>query len=271
MQPNSSWLRAAARGALIAALLLAPRPAPAQKAYDPGASDSTIRIGNLMPYSGPASAYAIVGRIEAAYFKMINDQGGINGRKIEFISYDDAYSPPKTVEQVRKLVESDEVLLTFQLIGTPAPVAMAVWVGVVSQFLPVVGTYLAGALPVLLTFIDSPGRAVAVIIAVVVYQQLENLVFVPRVTSRTMNLHPAIAFGSAIAGGASISYSTADGTARVADGDYGTAAGSLAFTGLVGETRDVVVPLVDDNEFDMQAYEHMLDYYHGMCRELCVK
>ena len=92
--------------------------------------------------------------------------------------------------------------IVFQLIGTPAPVAMAVWVGVVSQFLPVVGTYLAGALPVLLTFIDSPGRAVAVIIAVVVYQQLENYVFVPRVTSRTMNLHPAIAFGSAIAGGA---------------------------------------------------------------------
>ncbi|MFZ9629478.1 MAG: AI-2E family transporter [Ilumatobacteraceae bacterium] len=92
--------------------------------------------------------------------------------------------------------------IVFQLIGTPAPVAMAVWVGIVSQFLPVVGTYLAGALPVLLTFIDSPGHAVAVIIAVVVYQQLENYVFIPRVTSRTMNLHPAIAFGSAIAGGA---------------------------------------------------------------------
>lgn len=92
--------------------------------------------------------------------------------------------------------------IVFQLIGTPAPIAMAVWVGAVSQFLPVVGTYLAGALPVLLTFIDSPGRAVAVIGAVVVYQQLENYVFVPRVTSRTMNLHPAIAFGSAIAGGA---------------------------------------------------------------------
>lgn len=92
--------------------------------------------------------------------------------------------------------------VVFQFIGTPAPVAMAVWVGVVSQFLPVVGTYLAGALPALLTFVDSPGRAAAVIITVVVYQQLENYLLVPRITSRTMNLHPAIAFGAAIGGGA---------------------------------------------------------------------
>jgi predicted PurR-regulated permease PerM len=92
--------------------------------------------------------------------------------------------------------------VVFQFIGTPAPVAMAVWVGVVSQFLPVVGTYLAGALPALLTFVDSPGRAAAVIVTVVVYQQLENYLLVPRITSRTMNLHPAIAFGAAIGGGA---------------------------------------------------------------------
>jgi branched-chain amino acid transport system substrate-binding protein len=91
----------------------------AQKKYDTGATDTEIKIGNIMPYSGPASAYGIIGKTEAAYFKMINDKGGINGRKINFISYDDAYSPPKTVEQARKLVESDEVLLIFQSLGTP--------------------------------------------------------------------------------------------------------------------------------------------------------
>jgi ABC-type branched-subunit amino acid transport system substrate-binding protein len=91
----------------------------AQKKYDPGATDTEIKIGNIMPYSGPASAYGVIGKTEAAYFKMINDKGGINGRKINFISYDDAYSPPKTVEQARKLVESDEVLLIFNSLGTP--------------------------------------------------------------------------------------------------------------------------------------------------------
>ncbi|QPF84545.1 ABC transporter substrate-binding protein [Bradyrhizobium genosp. L] len=91
----------------------------AQKKYDTGATDTEIKIGNIMPYSGPASAYGIIGRTEAAYFKKINDAGGINGRKINFISYDDAYSPPKTVEQARKLVESDEVLLIFNSLGTP--------------------------------------------------------------------------------------------------------------------------------------------------------
>src|SRR6266481_2629096 len=85
-------------------------PASAQKKYDPGASDTEIRIGNIMPYSGPASAYAVIGKTEAAYFNKINAEGGINGRKINFISYDDAYSPPKAIEQARKLVESDEVL-----------------------------------------------------------------------------------------------------------------------------------------------------------------
>ncbi|MET0723249.1 MAG: ABC transporter substrate-binding protein, partial [Tardiphaga sp.] len=91
----------------------------AQKKYDPGASDTEIKIGNIMPYSGPASAYGVIGKTEEAYFKKINAEGGINGRKINFISYDDAYSPPKTVEQTRKLVESDEVLLVFNPLGTP--------------------------------------------------------------------------------------------------------------------------------------------------------
>src|SRR5213076_2098197 len=89
----------------------------AQKKYDTGASDTEIKIGQTVPFSGPASPYATIGKTQAAYMKMINDQGGVNGRKINLIQYDDAYSPPKAVEQVRKLVESDEVLLTFQLLG----------------------------------------------------------------------------------------------------------------------------------------------------------
>src|SRR5215471_14594384 len=90
----------------------------AQKKYDTGATDTEIKIGNIMPYSGPASAYGVIGRTEAAYFNKINAAGGINGRKVTFISYDDAYSPPKTVEQARKLVEGDEVLLIFSSLGT---------------------------------------------------------------------------------------------------------------------------------------------------------
>ena len=93
-------------------------PALAQKQYDPGATDTEIKIGNINPYSGPASAYGMIGRTIAAYFTKVNEEGGINGRKINFISYDDGYSPPKTVEQARKLVESDEVLLIFQSLGT---------------------------------------------------------------------------------------------------------------------------------------------------------
>jgi branched-chain amino acid transport system substrate-binding protein len=93
-------------------------PAIAQK-YGPGASDTEIKVGNIMPYSGPLSAYALVGRTEAAYFRKLNDEGGINGRKINFISYDDGFNPSKTVEQTRKLVEDDEVLLIFQSLGTP--------------------------------------------------------------------------------------------------------------------------------------------------------
>ena len=96
----------------------------AQKKYDIGATDTEIKIGNIMPYSGPASAYGLVGRTEAAYFRKINAEGGIKGRKINFISYDDAYSPPKAVEQARKLVESDEVLLIFSSLGTPSNTAI---------------------------------------------------------------------------------------------------------------------------------------------------
>jgi branched-chain amino acid transport system substrate-binding protein len=92
--------------------------------YGPGASDTEIKIGNTMPYSGPASSYGVIGKSEAAYFALVNEQGGINGRKINFISRDDAYSPPKTVEQVRKLVEEDKVLLLFQPLGTPSNTAI---------------------------------------------------------------------------------------------------------------------------------------------------
>ena len=96
----------------------------AEKKYDPGATDAEIKIGHTNPYSGPASAYGTIGRSEAAYFKMINDQGGIIGRKINFISLDDSYSPPRTVEQVRKLVEQEQVLLIFQSLGTPSNTAI---------------------------------------------------------------------------------------------------------------------------------------------------
>jgi branched-chain amino acid transport system substrate-binding protein len=110
-------------GAVSAALVIMAASSSAcfaQKHYDSGATDTEIKIGNIMPYSGPASAYGVIGRTEAAFFKKINDAGGINGRKINFISYDDAYSPPKAVEQARKLVESDEVLLVFNSLGTPS-------------------------------------------------------------------------------------------------------------------------------------------------------
>lgn len=107
-----------------AALLLSAGSALAQKKYDTGASDTEIKIGNIEAYSGPASAYGIIGKTEEAYFKMINDQGGIKGRKINFISYDDGYSPPKTVEQTRKLIESDEVLFIFNPLGTPTQSAV---------------------------------------------------------------------------------------------------------------------------------------------------
>jgi len=110
--------------AAAALTLLSAQGAQAQKKYDTGASDTEIRIGNVEAYSGPASAYGVIGKTEEAYFKMINDQGGINGRKINWISYDDGYSPPKTVEQVRKLIESDEVFLVFNALGTPTQTAV---------------------------------------------------------------------------------------------------------------------------------------------------
>jgi branched-chain amino acid transport system substrate-binding protein len=105
---------------IFALAALAASSASAQKKYDPGATDSEIKIGNFVPYSGPASSYAVLGKTIAAYFNKINDDGGINGRRIKFISYDDAYSPPKAVEQARKLVESDEVLFLFYTLGTPS-------------------------------------------------------------------------------------------------------------------------------------------------------
>jgi ABC-type branched-subunit amino acid transport system substrate-binding protein len=116
--------RFAAFSAAIILVTASVSSALAQKKYDIGATDSEIKIGNIMPYSGPASAYGVIGRTEAAYFRKINAEGGINGRKINFISYDDAYSPPKTVEQARRLVESDEVLMIFGPLGTPSNTAI---------------------------------------------------------------------------------------------------------------------------------------------------
>src|ERR1700726_3916213 len=112
--------RIAALSTVVIAFAAMSGSALAQKKYDTGATDTEIKLGNIMPYSGPASAYGVIGKIEDAYFKMINEQGGINGRKINFISYDDGYSPPKAVEQARKLVESDEVLFVFGPLGTPS-------------------------------------------------------------------------------------------------------------------------------------------------------
>src|SRR6201988_958240 len=112
-------LRLGAVAAALALLAATSSPTFAQKKYDTGATDTEIKIGNIIPYSGPASAYGVIGRTEQAYFNKIKAEGGINGRKINFVSYDDGYSPPKTVEQARKLVESDEVLLIFNSLGTP--------------------------------------------------------------------------------------------------------------------------------------------------------
>jgi branched-chain amino acid transport system substrate-binding protein len=117
---SNRQLRTAAFTTAVIAFAATSSNAFAQKKYDTGATDTEIKLGNIMPYSGPASAYGVIGKIEDAYFKMINEQGGINGRKINFISYDDGYSPPKAVEQARKLVESDEVLFLFGPLGTPS-------------------------------------------------------------------------------------------------------------------------------------------------------
>jgi branched-chain amino acid transport system substrate-binding protein len=120
MHLNKRMLLASMAGFAVAVAT----PALAQKKYDTGANDKEIKIGNTNPYSGPASAYGTIGKTIDAYFKKVNAEGGINGRKINFISYDDGYSPPKAVEQVRKLVESDEVLLVFQPLGTPSNTAI---------------------------------------------------------------------------------------------------------------------------------------------------
>jgi branched-chain amino acid transport system substrate-binding protein len=103
---------------IVASALLAAGPAAAQKKYGPGVTDTEIKLGNTQAYSGPASSYGTISKAIAAYFDKLNAEGGINGRKINFISYDDGYQPPKTVEQTRKLVESDEVLAVFQSLGT---------------------------------------------------------------------------------------------------------------------------------------------------------
>ncbi len=115
---SNQKLRIAALSTAVVAFAATGGTAFAQKKYDTGATDTEIKIGNIMPYSGPASAYGVIGKTEEAYFKKINAEGGINGRKINFISYDDGYSPPKAVEQARKLVESDEALLVFNPLGT---------------------------------------------------------------------------------------------------------------------------------------------------------
>jgi branched-chain amino acid transport system substrate-binding protein len=118
MTRNHRLPAASAAASMLSAAVLLATPVLAQKKYDTGASDTEIRIGNINPYSGPASAYGAIGKTLEAYFKKVNAEGGINGRKIKFISYDDGYSPPKTIEQARKLVESDEVLFIFQSLGT---------------------------------------------------------------------------------------------------------------------------------------------------------
>jgi branched-chain amino acid transport system substrate-binding protein len=110
--------------ASVALCIAVSAPAAAQKKYDPGASDAEIRIGNIAPYSGPASAYGTIGKTLAAYFNKVNAEGGINGRKITFVSYDDGYAPPKTVEQARRLVENDDMLLILNSLGTASNTAI---------------------------------------------------------------------------------------------------------------------------------------------------
>jgi branched-chain amino acid transport system substrate-binding protein len=108
----------------VSAAALASGLRPARAANAPGVTDTEIKIGQTMPYSGPASAYGVIGKADAAYFKMINDQGGVNGRKLTLLSYDDGYSPPKTVEQIRRLVEQDQVAFIFNSLGTPSNYAI---------------------------------------------------------------------------------------------------------------------------------------------------
>jgi branched-chain amino acid transport system substrate-binding protein len=126
-----------------ASLTLLTSPALAQKQYGPGTSDTEIKIGQTIAYSGPASAYGVLGKVEAAYFKWLNDsKGGINGRKITFISRDDGYSPPKAVENVRSLVEGDEVAVIFGVLGTPLNMAIRPYLNKagVPQLFPAAGS-----------------------------------------------------------------------------------------------------------------------------------
>ena len=112
-------------GGLGAATMLSgSRVAFAQKKYDDGATDKEIKIGHTNPYSGPASSYGVIGKCEEAYWKSVNDRGGINGRMVKFITLDDGYSPPKTVEMIRQLVEQDKVLCTYNTLGTPTNTAI---------------------------------------------------------------------------------------------------------------------------------------------------
>ena len=108
----------------LALALSAASAIAADKKYGPGVSDTEIKIGQTMPYSGPASSFGTTGRTASAYYRMINDQGGVNGRKITFLSLDNEYSPPKSAELARRLVEQDEVLGIFGSLGTPPNVAM---------------------------------------------------------------------------------------------------------------------------------------------------
>ena len=117
-------LRIAAISTALVALVATGGSAFAQKKYDSGATDTEIKVGNIMPYSGPASAYGIIGKTEAAYFQMINDQGGVNGRKIKLISVDDAFNPSKTVERTRKMVESDGIFFDYAPVGTAPNLAV---------------------------------------------------------------------------------------------------------------------------------------------------
>src|ERR1700680_1957870 len=124
-----AWSNHSTRAALAAVTLsVAATPALAQKQYSPGATDTEIKIGTTTPYSGPASAYSAGAVSATAYFTMINEQGGVNGRKINFISLDDAYSPPKTVEQIRRLIESDEVLFLVNPVGTATNLAVVKYI-----------------------------------------------------------------------------------------------------------------------------------------------
>jgi branched-chain amino acid transport system substrate-binding protein len=149
--------------------VLVSAPASAQQAYSPGVTDTEIKLGQTMPYSGPASAYGIVGRVQAAYFKMVSEQGGVHRRKVELISLDDGYSPPKTVERVRQLVESDNVLAIFSLLGTPPNLAVAKYLNAkqIPQLLSVTGTPLLDdpkALP-WTTILSMPSRTESRILA----------------------------------------------------------------------------------------------------------